>query len=138
MQTDLTREFVKTYKKSEVIFEENSPGNEMFVISSGKVRISSNESGQKVDLTVLGPGEFFGEMSLVDSALRSATATAAEENTRLVILDQSKFLYLVSQQPSFALTIMYAMCQRIRNQNELLSTKAMEKRITAGENDCHE
>ena len=115
------QEFIKVYNKSEIIFEENSLGNEMYVIHSGKVKLTTSAPGSELVLGILGPGEFFGEMALVDDAPRSATATAVEDNTRLVVLDQSKFLYLVSQQPPFALTIMHGLCQRIRERWDLYS-----------------
>lgn len=111
--------FIKVYKKSDVIFEENSLGDEMYVIHSGKVKLSTRSPGREVELAILGPGEFFGEMSLVDAAPRTATATSEEEDTRLIALDQAKFLYLVSQQPAFALTIMHTLCQRIRERWKL-------------------
>ncbi len=108
------RKFIKTYQKSELIFTEESPGGDMYVIHSGKVRLSTRKMGKEVILATLGPGEFFGEMALVDASPRTATATADEDNTRLITLDQDKFLYLVGQQPAFALTIMHELCRRIR------------------------
>ena len=111
--------FIKSYRKSEIIFEENSLGDEMYVIHSGKVKLSTKAPGREVDLAILGPGEFFGEMSLVDAAPRTAAAISLEDETRLIALDQAKFLYLVSQQPAFALTIMHTLCQRIRERWKL-------------------
>lgn len=106
--------FIKVYRKSEVIVQENTQGDEMYLISSGKVRLSTMAPGREVELAMLGPGDFFGEMSLVDTDPRNATAIAEEDNTRLVTLDQKRFLYLISQQPAFALRIMHELCQRIR------------------------
>jgi len=115
------KQFIKVYKKSEVIFEENSLGNDMYAIHPGKVKLSTKAPGSELVLGILGSGEFFGEMALVDDAPRSATAIAEEDNTKLVVLDQSRFLYLVSQQPPFALTIMHGLCQRIRDRWDLYS-----------------
>jgi CRP/FNR family cyclic AMP-dependent transcriptional regulator len=116
-----SKEFIRIYQKSEVIFEENAIGDEMYVVCSGKVRLSTTAPGREVVLGTLGPGELFGEMALVDSNPRSATAIAVEDNTRLAALNQQRFLYLVGQQPAFALTIMHALCLRIRERWELFS-----------------
>ena len=121
------RKFIKAYQKSEVIFEENAPGSEMYVIHSGKVRLATRKMGREVTLATLGTGEFFGEMALVDSSPRTATAIAAADNTRLITLDQDKFLYLVGQQPAFALTIMHELCRRIRERWILYDTLLQEQ-----------
>jgi CRP-like cAMP-binding protein len=113
--------FIKSYQKSDVIFEENSLGDEMYIIHSGKVKLTTRAPGKTVELATIGPGEFFGEMALVDAAPRTAMAIAVEDDTRLIALDQGKFLYLVSQQPAFALTIMSALCKRIRERWALYS-----------------
>ena len=115
------QELIRRYGKDEIIFEENSVGDEMFVVHSGRVRLVTKAPGTDLMLGMLGPGAFFGEMALVDDAPRSATATAAEDNTKLLVLNQSRFLYLVSQQPPFALTIMQGLCQRIRERWDLYS-----------------
>lgn len=119
--------FLRTHQKSDIIFEVNSLGSEMYVIHSGKVRLTTKKMGRDVILATLGPGEFFGEMALVDSSPRTATAIAAEDNTRLITLDQDKFLYMVSQQPAFALTIMHELCHRIRERWNLYDTLLKEE-----------
>jgi CRP/FNR family cyclic AMP-dependent transcriptional regulator len=125
--TSAFRKFIKAYQKSEVIFEENAPGSEMYVIHSGKVKLATRKMGREVTLATLGTGEFFGEMALVDSSPRTATAIAAADNTRLITLDQDKFLYLVGQQPAFALTIMHELCRRIRERWILYDTLLQEQ-----------
>jgi len=107
---------MKTYSKSEVIFEEGSFGDEMYVLRSGRVSIYRNLEEKKIELANISKaGDFFGEMALVDNAPRSASACALEDNTRLIALDKDKFLFLVSQQPTFALMIMHVLCEKIRS-----------------------
>ncbi|HEY41455.1 MAG TPA: cyclic nucleotide-binding domain-containing protein [Dehalococcoidia bacterium] len=107
--------FLQSYPKSAVIFEEGSSGNEMYLIHTGSVALTTqqNDSGP-VTLAVLKPGDFFGEMALVDDAPRSASAVTIED-TQLITLDRAKFLFTVQQQPQFALSVMHTLCQRLRD-----------------------
>ena len=113
------KNLTRVYQKSDVIFEEKSMGNEMYIVHSGKVKLSTTAPGREEMLAIFGPGEFFGEMALVDPVPRSAKAIAEEDNTQLLVLDHARFLYLVGQQPVFALRIMQTLCQRIRDGNIL-------------------
>jgi CRP/FNR family transcriptional regulator, cyclic AMP receptor protein len=113
MRTEF-KKFLHAYGASEIIFLEGSPGAEMFIVYSGRVQLTTNAPGYEIVLGEVGAGDFFGEMSLVDLSPRTATAKAVEDDTRLVAIDQAKFLYMVGQQPAFALTIMHALCRRIR------------------------
>jgi CRP-like cAMP-binding protein len=81
----------------------------MFVILEGQVRIDRGGSA----LSELGPGEFFGEMALVDSGTRMASAVALAAGTRLAEIDRARSIYLVSQQPAFSLTVMRVLSQRL-------------------------
>ena len=115
-------QFRQSYRKSEVIFEEGSTGSEMYLIHSGKVQLSVGQGKIKpVPLAVLGPGDFFGEMALVDDSPRSATASAAVDNTELIVIDRTRFMFMVRQQPEFALSLMHTLCQRLRNMDKRLS-----------------
>jgi CRP-like cAMP-binding protein len=71
--------------KNAVIFRQGDPGNEMFVIASGRIRLTIGTEGHEKEVALLGPGEFFGELSLLEGAPRSATAQAAEDSTLLAI-----------------------------------------------------
>lgn len=114
--------FRQTYRKSDVIFEEGNTGSEMYLIHSGRVLLSVRQDDtQHMPLVVLNPGDFFGEMALMDDSLRSATATAFEDNTELIVIDRARFLFLVRQQPEFALSLMHTLCQRIRDMDRRLS-----------------
>ena len=122
--------FIKAYRKSEVIFEENSSGNEMYIVSSGRVKLYTQpKTGRRTVLAILKPGEHFGEMALVDGSPRSATAVAHQDNTKLVVLDKAKFLYLVQQQPEFAFAMMETLSKRIREANlQLAQAKTKRQR----------
>ena len=117
-------QFLQSYRKSEVIFEEGSTGIEMYLIHSGRVLLSvRHDETQKIPLVVLNPGDFFGEMALVDDSPRSATASAVEDNTELIVIDRARFLFMVRQQPEFALSLMHTLCQRLRDMDKRLSPK---------------
>jgi CRP/FNR family cyclic AMP-dependent transcriptional regulator len=123
-ETSSFQRFSQSYQKSEIIFEEGSTGNEMYLIHSGKVLLSvKRNEAEEANLAVLNPGDFFGEMALVDDCCRSATASALEDNTQLIALDKAKFLFMVQQQPQFALSVMHTLCQRLRDLNKQLSSK---------------
>lgn len=106
--------FQRAFSRSQAIFKENDPGNEMYIIYSGRVDLFKEVGAENLLLATLGPGDFFGEMAIVDGSPRSATAIAADDNTRVVALDEAKFLYLLRHQPEFALVVMQQLCQRLR------------------------
>ena len=119
-----SREILRSYRKNEVIFEEGSIGNEMYLVHRGKVMLSTaQKKGEHIQLAVLNPGDFFGEMALVDDSPRSATTVALADRTELIVLDRAKFLFMVRHQPEFTLSLMHTLCQRIRDLNDQLSRK---------------
>jgi CRP/FNR family transcriptional regulator len=123
-ETGALPKFRQRYGKSEVIFEEGSTGSEMYLIHSGRVLLSVRRNQAKqVPLVVLNPGDFFGEMALVDDSPRSTTASAAEDDTELIVIDRARFLFMVRQQPEFALSLMHTLCRRLRDMNTRLSLK---------------
>ena len=108
---------INEYAASEVIFEEGSSGRELFVVLDGKVDIVKSSGADKSVLVTLGKGEFFGEMAVIDGSSRSASAIAAVPGTRVMRINHARFVYLVSQQPAFALMIMDALSKRLRASN---------------------
>jgi CRP-like cAMP-binding protein len=126
IEDSLSEALVKTYQKSDVIFRQGSPGEEMYIIYKGKVCLyTEGKSGQKELLASLEAGDFFGEMALVDDSPRSATGIAEVDNTQVLVLDKKKFTYLVRNQPDFALVVMSKLCQNLRDTT--LSLQQYEK-----------
>ena len=109
---------INEYGVGDVIFEEGSTGRELFVVLDGEVEIAKVNAGSKTVIVTLGKGEFFGEMAVIDGSSRSATAIAAAAGTRVMRINHARFVYLVSQQPAFALMIMDALSKRLRASND--------------------
>lgn len=71
--------------KGAVVFRQGDPGHEMFVVSEGRIRLTIGQEGHEKEVGLLGKGEFFGELSLLGGAARTATAQAVEDTTLLAI-----------------------------------------------------
>jgi CRP/FNR family cyclic AMP-dependent transcriptional regulator len=118
-ELNFSGKFLRSFGNGEVIFEEGSVGRHMYVVVSGRVDIRMKAGGGDVVVATLGKGDLFGEMALVDSLPRSASAIAAGDDTSAVEIDHAQFAYLVGQQPAFALIILKALSLRLRNQMEI-------------------
>jgi CRP-like cAMP-binding protein len=108
---------INEYEVADVIFEEGSTGRELYVVLEGRIDIVKDTGATRTTIVTLGKGEFFGEMAVIDGSARSATAIAAAPNTRVMRINHARFVYLVSQQPAFALMIMDALSKRLRASN---------------------
>jgi CRP-like cAMP-binding protein len=118
-ELEFSDRFLRAFGNGDVIFEEGSVGKHMYVVVSGSVRIVKKTGGEVAVVATLGKGELFGEMALVDSLPRSASAVAAGDDTSVVEIDHAQFAYLVGQQPAFALVILKALSLRLRKQMEI-------------------
>jgi CRP/FNR family transcriptional regulator len=110
---------IHAFGVDDVIFEEGSTGRELFVVLDGEVEIAKVSGPTRTTIIRLGKGEFFGEMAVIDGSARSATAIAAAPNTKVMRINHARFVYLVSQQPAFALMVMDALSKRLRASNEV-------------------
>jgi CRP/FNR family transcriptional regulator, cyclic AMP receptor protein len=110
---------INEFDVGEVIFEEGSTGRDLYVVLDGKVDIAKVNGPNKTVIVTLGKGEFFGEMAVIDGSSRSATAISSEPHTRVMRINHARFVYLVSQQPAFALMIMDALSKRLRASNDI-------------------
>jgi CRP/FNR family transcriptional regulator, cyclic AMP receptor protein len=109
---------INEFDVGDVIFEEGSTGRDLYVVLAGEVEIAKVNGDSKAVIVTLGKGEFFGEMAVIDGSARSATAIAASPGTRVMRINHARFVYLVSQQPAFALMIMDALSKRLRASND--------------------
>lgn len=105
----------RRYPPNHLLFEEGSPGDTFYVIISGEVEIQkeSAEGGDKVTLAVRGPGDFFGEMALIQDAPRFASAMTISE-CQMLELPKQRFLPLLGSNPVLANQIMGALSYRLR------------------------
>jgi CRP/FNR family transcriptional regulator, cyclic AMP receptor protein len=103
-----------SYEPGQNIVTEGDPGDCMFILLEGTVEVLV---GGRV-LSTLGPGNLFGEMSVINDEVRSATIRA-QSATRVVSLNRKRFLFLTEQTPFFALHVMRLLSQRLRNTNQL-------------------
>ena len=105
----------ESYNAGDTVFGQGDPGDKLYVVRSGEVEIQCN--GLTVD--TIGEGSIFGEMALLDSSARSATAIARSD-CELIPVDQRRFTFLVQQTPFFAIHVMRVLADRLRNTNALL------------------
>ncbi len=121
------------------IFHERDHGGSCFIVRSGRIELSVvDESGEKLVVDVVEPGELFGELGIFDGGNRSATADALS-GVEALVLERDEFLDFLRRQPDAALDVLAALAKRIRradallknrvqNPNELIATQ-----ITVGE-----
>lgn len=113
---DVARE--RTYPKNSVILFEDDPGDALYVVAQGQVKVVLiGEDGREVILSVLAEGEFFGEMALIDDEPRSAHVIAMEDST-LVVLRREDFHTLLTQAPGISLALLKELSRRLRRVDE--------------------
>ena len=105
------------------LFHKGDSGDSMYLIETGRVRISiTDEDGKEITLAELAQGDFFGEMSIIDGRQRSADACVIE-NGRLAILARQDFLAFVRANPDVALGMLGALTDRLRRTDELIRSR---------------
>ena len=117
----------RTLRKGQVLLREGDPGEEMFLVRRGTVVVSKAVTGPVEQvLARMGPGDFFGEMSLFDRAPRSATIQAeSASDVTLLVLDRASLEALIEANPAAAASFFYALVQvfieRLRNSTDLVA-----------------
>jgi len=105
------------------LFRAGDQGDAMYLIESGRVRITISDDDQKeIVLAELAQGDFFGEMAIIDGKQRSANATVAED-ARLAVLSRENFLGFIHDNPKVALAMLSASFARLRRTDKLLQQR---------------
>ena len=113
---EVTRE--REYPKNSVILFEDDPGDALYIVSSGQVKVVLiGEDGREVILSVMGDGDFFGEMSLIDDEPRSAHVIAMKDS-QLLVLRRDDFQARLEENPRIALKLLRVLVQRLRRADE--------------------
>jgi CRP/FNR family transcriptional regulator, cyclic AMP receptor protein len=112
------------YRKNATIFHIDDPGNAMFILKSGLVKVTiEDESGHEMILRMLYPTDFFGDMALIDGMSRSATVTTQEPSDTLMI-HRDQFLLIAQQFPKILLNMAAVLSRRLRSTDELIRSLA--------------
>ncbi|MBA3824133.1 MAG: Crp/Fnr family transcriptional regulator [Ktedonobacterales bacterium] len=110
----------RTFRAGEAIFHRDDPGQVLYVIREGRVRIRlTSVEGQEVALAVFGPGDSFGEMAILDSQPRSADAIAIDK-VEVFTLQRPDFVEVVRKHPDISVAVMKTLSQRIRQANQMV------------------
>jgi len=122
----------RKYEKEAVILLENETGSALFVIVSGKVKVSrTSDDGREVILTILSDSDFFGEMAILDGQNRSANVTAIEDS-ELFLIQRSDFLDLLYTHPEVSISLLQELTKRLRGADmkiKSLSLKDAEGKV---------
>ncbi len=118
------------YKKGNLVVLEQESGAALFVIISGKVKVvRMDEDGREVILSMFGPGEFFGEMSLLDGLARSASVVATLKS-ELFMIHRRDFLELLHNFPTVAISLLAELAMRLRKAD--MQIKSLSLKDAAG------
>ena len=117
MPDDLLQRFIRTYAPGAVICREGEEGEEMYIIQTGKVRVSKRFAGKTHVISVLEKGDFFGEMAIVNRIQRTATVTAID-GVELLVFDREGLQNMIARNTKIALTIIDKLCRRLQTAHQ--------------------
>jgi CRP-like cAMP-binding protein len=112
-------EFIEDYEDGACIFEEGDTGRDLYIIQSGSVQIKKNTPKGLIEMAIFRKGEFFGDMALLQSLPRYASAYAIGE-TKLLILKPAGFLMKIRRDPTFAFEMLQQLSFRVKMSNDRL------------------
>ncbi len=111
----------RRFNSGQIIFHMGDPAGLLYIITSGKVKIAyTSADGQEAVLAILGAGDFFGELALLDDSPRSASAESLE-STQTLTLHRDEFLGFIDNNPAFSRQVLNVLARRIRHLNNQIS-----------------
>lgn len=114
----------RVFRRGESIFRQGEPGGHLYLVESGRVKITSvSPDGREVLVAIIGPGEIFGELSLFDPGIRSADARTMEETT-LHALNHDIFRHYIEHHPKVAWELLRILATRLRRADEVVQDAA--------------
>lgn len=118
-QKDPRKEYTVSFSRGDSIFVEGELGTEMFIVQEGEVHIRKRLGDEMRTLSVLEKGDFFGEMSVIESQPRSADAVAATD-VSLLVINGTRFNEMLRKNPEIAIRIIRKYSRRLREANRIL------------------
>ena len=119
--TGMFERFGETYAAGHVLFREGDAGQHMYVIQSGRIQLTRRVRGKDAHLATLPPGEFFGEMAIINKQPRSATATVIDE-AHLLVLDARTFEAMIRGNSEIAIRMIKKLAARLGQANSQVET----------------
>jgi len=106
------------YNRGKLLFMEGDPGEEMFLVEKGVVKIYRFDDEREIILALIGPGEFFGEMALIQPSANRSAAAETLESCVLYSLSRSVFYEFMEKHPRICIRLLETTMQRLRNAND--------------------
>lgn len=120
-EQEIFEKYGRFYPAGSTIFREGDEGKEMYIIQSGKVKITKTlKNGEEKTLVILEPGDFFGEMAVIDKDVRSANAMALTD-AQLIALDEEVFEMHMQTNPKIVKKILKNLTARLRDANQQIA-----------------
>ena len=123
-----TNDINRTYRKNAILFAEGEPGDELFIIQKGSVKITKIVDNKEMLLAMLNPGDLFGEMALLEGKLRTASAVAYED-CEVLAVNKANFELLIKSQPLLITKITSLLADRLWLMDEQLANALIDDPI---------
>lgn len=115
-----------TYPRHAILVREGDPGDRFYLLRKGMAKVYLEASnGREVILAILGPGDFFGEMAMIDQEPCSANVMALEES-EFVSIGKAEFQKAINTSPKMAITLLKVLCRRLREADQQIESLALK------------